>query len=141
LILNSREIILTAFCQKLAETGRAVFRDGALPERVQVNGLIIIRDGEPNEAEVTLSPLRYHYQHRVILEVFTQARANRCQLMQICGEIGAIIAGDRTLCGYCDWIEAEAPEITDIPSEGAQNILAAIGPIRLYYALADPLVG
>jgi hypothetical protein len=140
LILNSREIILTAFSQKLLEIGRSVFRGGAVPERVPLNGLIIIRDGEPGEAEVTLSPLRYHYQHRIALEVFTQAKNNRCNLVKICAEIGAVVAGDRTLGGYCDWIESEAPEITDVPLEGAQSILAAIVPIRLYYALADPLI-
>lgn len=35
-----------------------------LPERVPTDGLLILRDGEPGEPEVTLSPLRYHYQNR-----------------------------------------------------------------------------
>jgi hypothetical protein len=35
-----------------------------LPERVPAAGLLILRDGETGEPEVTLSPLRYHDEHR-----------------------------------------------------------------------------
>ncbi|MEF2549226.1 hypothetical protein VQ045_18905 [Aurantimonas sp. E1-2-R+4] len=46
------------------ETILAAQRGDVLPERVPAAGLLILRDGEPGEPEVTLSPLRDHYQHR-----------------------------------------------------------------------------
>ena len=39
-----------------------------LPERVPAEGLLILRDGEPGEPEVPLSPFAYHYQHRAEIE-------------------------------------------------------------------------
>ncbi len=46
----------------------AHLRGDVLPERVPSAGLLILRDGEPGDPEVTLSPLRYHYQHRAEIE-------------------------------------------------------------------------
>jgi hypothetical protein len=43
------------------ETILAALRGETLPECVPADGLRILRDGEP---EVTLSPLRYHYDQR-----------------------------------------------------------------------------
>ena len=54
-------------------------------------------------------------------------------------QIGAVIAADRTLQGICDWVEAEAPEPVDLAVEGAASLKAAIIPVVLHYAMADPL--
>jgi len=44
-----------------------------LPEHGTASGLPILRDGEPGESEVTLSPLRYHpYQHRAEIDAVVQ---------------------------------------------------------------------
>ena len=40
-------------------------------------GLLILRDSDPGEPAVTLSPLRYHYQHRAEIEAVVQAGAGR----------------------------------------------------------------
>lgn len=42
------------------ETILAALRGEVLPERVPSNCLLILRDGESGEPEVTLSPLAYH---------------------------------------------------------------------------------
>ena len=42
-----------------------VLRGDVLPERIPATDLIILRDGKPGEAEVTLSPLTCIYEHRV----------------------------------------------------------------------------
>ena len=70
---TTRETILTALHARLHALAALVLRDEVLPERIPPAGLIILRDGQPGEPEVTLSPLRYHYQHRVELEVVVQA--------------------------------------------------------------------
>ena len=48
----------------------AVKRNSAVPERVSDQTLVILRDGELGEPEVTLSPITYHWQHEASLEIF-----------------------------------------------------------------------
>ena len=54
-----------------------VLRGEVLPERVPAAGLLILRDGDPGEPAVTLSPLCYHYQHRAEVEAVVQAGTGR----------------------------------------------------------------
>lgn len=71
-----------------------------LPERIPAAGLIILRDGPPGEPEVTLSPVRYHYQHRAELEVVVQAGSGRASAFDgLIAAIGAAHKADRTLGG------------------------------------------
>ncbi len=79
-----------------------------LPERVPAEGLLILRDGEPGEPDVTLSPLTYHYRHRAEIEAVVQGAARDTAFDMLTASIGAAIAGDRTLGGLCDWVETEA---------------------------------
>lgn len=70
---TKRETILVALHTRLQPLAALVLRDEVLPERIPSAGLIILRDGQPGDPEVTLSPLRYYYQHRAELEVVVQA--------------------------------------------------------------------
>jgi hypothetical protein len=72
-------------------------------------GLLILRDDEPGEPERTLSPFRYHYQHRAEIEAVVHGAACGAAFDTRCASIGAIIATDRTLGGLCDFVEANAP--------------------------------
>ncbi len=65
---TTRETILAALHARLIPLAALTLRDEVLPERIPAAGLIL-RDGQPGEPEVTLSLLRYHYQHRAELEV------------------------------------------------------------------------
>ena len=136
-----RETILTALADLLRTVPHVpVLRGEVLPERIPPAGLIILRDGNPGEPGVTLSPLMYHYQHRAELEVIVQTDEDRdARFDQVIGRIGAAIGADRTLRGLCDWVEAEAPEPVDLPVEGSAAIKAAIIPIILHYATSDAL--
>jgi len=136
-----REIILTALADLLRTVPHVpVLRGEVLPERISPAGLMILRDGNPGEPGVTLSPLMYHYQHRAELEVIIQTSEERdARFDRLIGRIGAAIAADRTLRGRCDWVEAEAPEPVDLPVEGSAAIKAAIIPILLHYATNDAL--
>ena len=51
------ETILTAIHARLSSLPATALRGEVLPERVAAEGLLILRDGEPGEPEVTLSPL------------------------------------------------------------------------------------
>ncbi len=134
-----REIILAALHARLSALPATALRGDALPERVPAEGLLILRDGEPGQPEVTLSPLRYHYQHRAEIEAVVQGVARDSTFDTLCASIGASIATDRTLGGLCDWVEAEAPRPVDLAVEGAASLKAAVIPVILHYSTADPL--
>src|SRR6056297_25103 len=117
-----------------------VLRGEVLPERVPPNGLMIPRNGDPGAPGVTLSPLRYHYQHRAELEVVVQdAKTREARFAELVASISAVLVADRTLGGLCDWVEAEAPEPVDLPVEAGATFKAAVVPVILNYATADPL--
>jgi hypothetical protein len=136
---TTREAVLQALHAILQTQSTSVFRGQVLPDRVPEAGILILRDGDSGEPAVTLSPLRYHYQHRAELEAVVKGADRDASFDTLTASIGAALAADRTLGGLCDWIEAEAPRPVDLPVEGAASLKAAVIPIVLHYATADPL--
>ena len=137
---TTRETVLTALHARLQPLAALTLRDEVLPERIPAAGLIILRDGQPGEPEVTLSPLRYHYQHRAELEVVVQAATHRASAFDdLIAAIGAALETDRTLGGHCDWVEPEAPTSVDLPVEGAAALKAAVITLVLHYSTTGPL--
>jgi hypothetical protein len=136
---HPRETILTALHARLSALPATALRGEVLPERIPSEGLLILRDGEPGEPEVTLSPLCYHYQHRAEIEAVVQGAARDIAFDTLTASIGSALAADRTLGGLCDWVEAEAPRPVDLPVEGAASLKAAVIPVVLHCSTADPL--
>ena len=136
---TTRETILAALHALFSTLPATVQRGDVLPERVPAAGLLILRDGDPGEPEVTLSPLTYHYQHRAEIEAIVQGASRDAAFDMLCASIGAAIAGDRTLGGLCDWMEAEAAQPVDLPVDGAAALKAAVIPVLMHYSTADPL--
>ena len=69
------------------------------PERVAPGGLVIIRDGDPGEPEVLLSPLTYVYEHRVPIEVAAFASASLTREQESVRQLGvAGVGADREDC-------------------------------------------
>ena len=137
---TTRETILAELHARLQSLAATVLRDEVLPERIPPAGLIILRDGQSGEPEVTLSPMRHHYQHRAELEVIVQTPGNRATAFDLLiASIGTVLATDRTLGGLCDWVEAEAPAAVDLPIDGAVPLKAAIVIIVLHYSTSNPL--
>ena len=135
-----RETILTMLQARLQSLAATVLRDEVLPERIPPAGLVILRDGQPGEPEVTLSPLRYPFQHRAEVEVIVQAANDRATTFDsLIAAIGTALAADRTLGGLCDWVEAEAPASVDLPIEGAASLKAAVITVVLHYTTTGPL--
>ena len=137
---TTRETVLAALFGRLQPLAATVLRDEVLPERVPPAGLIILRDGQLGDPDVTLSPLRYHYQHRAELEVIVQTPANRATAFDaLLAAIGTALVIDRTLSGLCDWVEAEAPTSVDLPVDGAVSLKAAVVTVVLHYSTSNPL--
>jgi hypothetical protein len=137
---TKREQVLGALFLGLQSLDATALRGAALPERVPAAGLLILRDGDPGEPQVTLSPLAYHYQHRAEIELVVQGTSDRDTLFDdLIASMGAVLASDRTLGGLCDWVEPSAPEPVDLPVEGAASLKAAVIPVVLHYSTSDPL--
>ena len=129
-----RETVLQALHVTLQTQPAPVLRGETLPERVPTAGLLILRDGDPGEPAVTLSPLRYHYQHRAEIEAVVQAGSGRDAAFDaLASGVGTALATDRTLGGLCDWAEAEAPRPIDLAVDGGATLKAAVIPIVLHY--------
>lgn len=139
-MVTTSETVLAALHARLQPLAALTLRDEVLPERIPAAGLIILRDGQPGEPEVTLSPLRYHFQHRAELEVVIQAGTGRASAFDdLITAIGATLEADRTLGGLCDWVEPEAPASVDLPVEGAASLKAALITVALHFTTTSPL--
>lgn len=141
--MSKREQVIEALVALLdtALPSATVERNAAKPERIPPGGLVIVRDGDPGEPEVMLSPLTYVYTHRILLEVAARESAAQSReetLDAMLAAIGAAVAADRTLGGLCEFIEAEAPVTADIEASGAQPVRWADAAIVATYATTDP---
>jgi len=140
---SRREQILQAlFAALSAIPGPRVLRNEVSPERVPAGGVLILRDGDPGEPDVLLSPPEWVYRHRAEIEVVVDApTATACDQAfdELVAAIGGVLAADRTLGGLCDWVEAEAPAPLDIAIDGAPGLKAAVLLVVLDYGTADPL--
>jgi transposase len=87
---------------------------------VPAEGLLILRDGEPGEPEVTLSPLAYHYQHPAEIEAVVQGADRVAAFDTLIASIGAALAADRTL-GEPPRVYRRVKHSKDEPYDKAEN--------------------
>lgn len=141
--MTSRETILQALFTVLQTVASAkVLRNEVLPERIPEGGLLILRDGNPSDPEVLLSPLSYYWQHNAQLEVLVQkgAAADRdAALDTLLEAVATAIASNRTLGGLCDRVTAQAADTSTLSVDGAAQIKGAVVPIELIYTTSDYL--
>ena len=140
---STRETILQALFAKLQIISDAkILRNEVLPERIHAGGLLILRDGDPGQPEITLSPLSYYWQHQTALEVLVShadAGQRDAMLDDLFQAIAEVLADDRTLGGLCDRVMLDAPIVTTLGIDGAPSVKAATVNIELIYTTADPL--
>jgi hypothetical protein len=71
MIASKREQVLSALFARLQAIPVATIRrNEALPQAVPAGGLVILRDGDPGEPDVTLNPRTEFYSHRAEIEAF-----------------------------------------------------------------------
>ena len=129
-------------CLKDNVTGLSVLRNEPLPTKVSAEGLLILRDGDPGEPEVTLSPTRYHYQHRAEIEALVQhgEQAQRdAALDALLETLAQALDGQTNLGGLVDYLHIETPDFLSETVEGAPTIKAAVVPVILEYSTSNPL--
>ena len=138
--MTARETILLALRDRLSSIADVrVVRNEVLPEKVPPGGLIILRDGDAGEPEVTLSPVTYFWQYRATLDVLISGQDMDTRIDNLFAAIAAAVEDEPTFGGLCDMAIPLAPETSALGVEGAPNIKAAIVPIELYFTTTSQL--
>lgn len=112
--------------------------DASAPEVIPSGGLVIGHGGDPGEPEIDLSPITYHYEHQVAVEVAASGGAAGLELDVMLAAIGARLAQDRTLGGLCSYLEARAPQRDDETTDDVTINWADV-TIVAHYSVSDPL--
>jgi len=134
-------VLSALFAQLQIVSGATVRRNEALPVSVPAGGLVILRNGDPGEPDVTLNPRTEFYSHRAEIEAFVMQSIGGGEglLDTLLGEIGVALFADRSLGGLAENLIWSAP-ITDVMAiEGAVPILTARLTVTIEYLVGDPL--
>ena len=111
---SARKAALLALHERLQLVpGATVLRNEVLPAKIPTGGLVIVRDGEPGEPEVTLNPVNYLWQHRAEIEVVVEAatgEARDAALDALLVAIGETLTADPTLGGVVDTSQRWSPD-------------------------------
>ena len=137
---NAIGALFAVLCQ--LSLGATVKRNAALPERIADHAMAILRDGEMGEPEVSLSPLTYHWQHQVAIELFVadpDSSARDTRLDGLLVELATRIEADRTLAGVIEYAEIGPPKFDELAPDGTSGIKACLLPVVLHYSSSGPL--
>jgi hypothetical protein len=141
--MSKREAILAALTEVLrAGLSAAVRRNEVLPEKVPAEGLVILRDGDPGEPDVTLNPRTEFYAHRVEIEAYMPRDSiggGEAALDALLGAIGSALKVDPALGGLAENLTPSAPETGALAIVGAAPILTARLVVTVEYLVSDPL--
>ena len=119
-----------------------VLRDAVAPERIPAGGLLILRDGEAGDPELSFSPTTYHYEHAAEVEVFAQrakAADRDAAFDTLLQAVAGALASDRTLGGAVEHLTWSSPRTEDLAVPAGAGIKAGVVTITLHYATTDPL--
>jgi hypothetical protein len=141
--MSRREDILTSLFSTLESALAAnVRRNEVLPEKVPAAGLVILRDGDPGEPDVTLNPRTEFYAHRVEIEVYVPhdpTGGGEAALDALLGSIGMALGIDPSLGGLAENLTPSAPETGALAIEGAAPVLTGRLSVTVEYLVSDPL--
>ncbi len=142
--MSQRENAIGALFAVLGQLslGATVKRNAALPERVTDQAMANLRDGEMGEPEVSLSPLTYHWQHQVAIELFvadSDAVARDARMDGLLMELATLIEANRTLAGVVEYAEIGPPKFDELAPDGTGGIKACLLPVVLHYSSSGSL--
>src|SRR6266545_3235083 len=103
---STREQVLSALFDRLQLiAGGTVKRNEALPASVPPGGLVILRDGDAGEPDVTLNPRSEFYSHRAEIEAFVTrpvGGGGEADLDTLVERIGSALRADPDLGGKAE---------------------------------------
>ena len=119
-----------------------VARNRAKPQSVDGNGTVIVRDGDPGDPEIDLSPLAYNYSHRIPLDLAIYGTADEtaeARLDTLKTALAGAVMADRTLGGRCQFLDLQPGETGDLDAPGAVTGRWAEVVVVADYVTASPL--
>ena len=141
--MSRREQIIAALTSILVgQLPSTIRRNEVLPEKLSAAGLVILRDGDPGEPDVTLNPRTEFYSHRVEIEAYVPrdtSGGGEAALDALLGAIGTALRIDSSLGGLAENLTPSAPETGALAIEGAAPILTARLTVTVDYLVSDPL--
>jgi hypothetical protein len=141
--MSRREQIVAALNSALsAHLVATIRRNEVLPEKVPASGLVILRDGDPGEPDVTLNPRTEFYSHRVEIEAYMPrdgTGGGEAALDALLGAIGMALRIDPSLGALAENLVPSAPETGALAFEGAAPVLTARLVVTVEYLVSDPL--
>lgn len=112
------------------------------PMRIGPGGTVVIRDGDPGEPAIDLSPPTYHFDHSIPIELLSADSPNvspRDRLDQMAIAINSQIQLDRTLGGLCNFIEPSSLDTVDLTILGGGSQVGGQFDIVASYSISSPL--
>ena len=141
---SKTEQMLTALTERLRKLSKVkVERNTAVPEKIPVGGLIMLRDGDPGEPEQALGGVgSVYYSHAVEIETYVEAAdaAKRDAAFDaLIQKIGAVFDADPTLGGLAFGMAYGRPEIDTEAVAGAPAIKTGTIEVIVEYETETPL--
>lgn len=123
--------------------GPKVERNSVVPTRIPAEGLIILRDGDPGEAEEVLGGFaNTFYEHVAEIETYVQAADDTTRdtaSATLHSGIGTVLESDRTLGGEVQGMLYGQPQIETLRVEGGPAMKNGRIEVLLNYESATPL--
>ena len=123
--------------------GAKVERNTAVPEKVPTSGLIVLRDGDPGEAETTLGGFGgVYYSHNIEIEIYIEggnATTRDTAFDALVQAIGTVLKADPTLGGLAFGMAYGRPEINTEAVAGAPAIKSSVMTVTVEYETTSPL--
>lgn len=107
---------------KAALPSADVERNRSKPQSVAAAGTVIVRDGDPGEPDIDLSPLAYNYAHQIPLELSIYPTASvtaEAGLDAMKTGLAAAVMANRTLGGRCQFLDLMPGTTDDLDAPGA----------------------
>lgn len=137
--MSKRESAILALKDALSAPATfEVQRNTAIPTSPLSQGLVVIRDGESGDPDITMSPTEYHYEHQIQLEVFAVGADLDLALDNLLGQIANIAEADKTLGGFVESLYLTAPNF-DLTVDSSIRCKAASINVVVFYSTFSPL--
>lgn len=137
--MSKRESAINAVINILkTSTTFEIQRNTPIPTTALSTGLVVVRDGESGEPEVTMSPTQYHYEHKIDLEVFGVGTNLDTALDTMLENIATALEANTTLNGVVDNLYLTAPAF-DLTIDASIRCKAAIINVVVFYSTNSPL--
>lgn len=138
---SKREQVLEA----LATLLEAAFTDNFErdPEKApdeSAAGTVIMRDGDPGEPDITLSPIQYQWNHEVAVEVAAVGEDRTATVDALLVTLDTAIAANRTLGGLAIDTRVMSAPVTDETSlDGTQAVRYSPVKVNVFYVSNSPI--